>query len=143
MLLSPDTLTRHQVEEYLISKLLKRDKASVSNFLHQIRTHQNDRDPTPSHRRIWALLVVGRYARALSISVDPLKGEPSGVMTMEEVRQACLSGDDDIRLAALQFMVTDSRSTNIPQPAEMNLLLEVRTSRTSRSDHPRRWPLPI
>ena len=61
MLLSPEPMIRQRAEEYLMVKLLKRDKASVPELLCSIRVY--NRCLVPSHRRIWALLVVGRYAR--------------------------------------------------------------------------------
>jgi len=61
MLLSHDHVVRQRTEEYLIAKLLKWDKHSAKELLNAIRSYSKSR--IPPHRRIWALLVVGRHAR--------------------------------------------------------------------------------
>jgi len=63
--------------------------------------------------------------RALAIFVEPVESHPSGMVSIEELREACLSGDEDIRITALQYLVSDARSTAMPPSDEMKLLVQV------------------
>ena len=57
--------------------------------------------------------------------MEALHVDHPAVVTMQELREALLSGDEDIRITALQFLVSDARSTAMPRPDEMKLLLQV------------------
>ena len=72
---------------------------------------------------------VAEKARALGLPGTELVEEryEEPMVTLAEARRACLSGEDDLRTAALRLLIASNKTTTPLCPEEQALLEEVRS----------------
>ena len=125
LLTGPDQYSRSQVADYLLGSLGMGDPGALIELLRELRRIGGSEGDVA----LWALVVVAEKARALGLPGTELVEEryEEPMVTLAEARRACLSGEDDLRTAALRLLIASNKTTTPLCPEEQALLEEVRS----------------
>ncbi|TFJ82302.1 hypothetical protein NSK_006421 [Nannochloropsis salina CCMP1776] len=139
---------RLRVADYLLEEVLSHDPGeNILALLWELRrlAPASGREGGQEDRRqrdtaLWSLVVVAEVARRLgggrltttrvgarrtpasALTLDVEVGAPSPMLSLEEARAACLSGDADLRMAALRMLVASAKTTTLPSALEQHLI---------------------
>lgn len=118
-LCSEDYKARSNAADYLLPEILKFDPSCGPYLLGKIRTEVNGQHTNGS---MWAMLSISLHARLTGLPVRSIDDSSPDCLWSGELCMACVSADDDIRLAGLTILTASNKTSDPINSNEINFL---------------------